>query len=140
MRKVYILISLPVIILFISCNNQNKQEAEKTAKEFAESFYNMDYKKATELSTSQSSPLIYFIASNVTDNNIKMIKKTGKARATVLKSNINEKDSVGTVICQISNYLQIDYLKNENSVIINKQEHSFKLANIKGRWLVDLVR
>lgn len=140
MRKARILTILSIIILFISCSNQNKQEAEKTAKKFAESLCNMDYKEAAELSTPQSFPLIHFIASNVTDNNIKMIKKAGKAKVTILRSNINEKKTIGTVTCQINNYLQIDYLNNGNSMIINKQKHSFQLVNIKSKWLVNLIR
>lgn len=120
-----------------SCKHTPEQEVENVTKEFVEALYNLDFEKAQKYCTSQSSAIINFLASNVSEEHLSMVKKAGKAQVDILKADINEDGTTATVICRIANYLKLSLLDNQ-SHIDKETEKEIDLIKEKGKWLVDI--
>lgn len=120
-----------------SCEHTPEQEVENVAKEFVEALYNLDYDKAQKYCTSQSSAIISFLASNVSEEHLSMVKRAGKAQVNVLRTDIDEDGTTATVICRIANYLKLNLLDNR-SHIDKETEKEIDLIKEKGKWLVDI--
>lgn len=126
------------LTLCFSCkHNTPEQEVGNMTKEFVDALYNLNYEKAQTYCTPQSSAIISFLASNISEEHLSMVKKAGKAQVDILKVDINEDETAATVLCKITNYLKLSLLDNQ-SCIDKEIEKEIDLIKDKGKWVVDL--
>lgn len=135
MRIVINSISLLFLVL-TSCGSTPEKEVEAITKDFAESFYNMDYENALKLSTSQSALVISFFASNITQEYIDRLKQVGSANVEIINAEMGEYGTTATVRCKITNCIKINFIE-ESSFIKKESEEIFYLIKSGDKWFVD---
>lgn len=131
------ILSLLCIILYFSCTPAPEQEVKDITREFVDALYNLDYGKAQEHCNSQSTAIINFLASNVSQKHISMIEEAGKAEVNILKVSINKDGTTATVLCKITNFLKLGLLDSK-PYIEEQTEKRIDLVKENGKWLVNL--
>lgn len=129
--------ALLCLAICFSCKSTPEQEVGNVAKEFVDALYNLDYEKAQSYCTSESSAIISFFASNISEEHLSMVRKAGKAQVDIMNVNISEDETTATVLCKVTNYLKLSLLDNQ-SRIDEETEKEIDLIKEKDKWLVDL--
>ena len=135
-RPFYIIFTLATLC-FSACggNNNNNNEIEVTASDFAQAYFNYDFRKAAELATDDSRKWLEFEASNITDGDIQTLREAEQGATVEVTSSKTEGDEA-TVEISANNFLYTDSIGKpgrmmEGKVIVVKLK---KQAD--GKWRV----
>lgn len=136
MKLIVSFILLTSLFFLNSCKQAPEEQAATVAKSFAESFYNMDYNKALNYCTTQSAVVISFFASNISQENIDLLKNHGKAKIEVLETVLGEYGVSAKVKCKVSNFVKLNFLE-ETAFIEEEKEETFNMIKSGNDWFVD---
>ena len=139
MKNVNQLFLLLFIIVVASCSQTPQKQAEKAAVNFSKAMYSLDFDEAKKYCTPDAFKILSFIASNVKEEDIKMMKDAGDVEVTVIESLVNPGDSTATVNLKISNYIQLNMMSGK-SFIEKEKEEKVDLVKVDDKWLVDLYK
>ncbi len=137
MKKVNDISLLLLVCFLMACNSIPQQKAEDTAVDFSKAMYNLQFEDAKTMCTPNTSAILSFIASNLKEENIEMLKKAGEAKISVIESTLNPGDSTATVTLKVSNYLQLNMMSGK-STIEKEKEETIDLVKVNDKWLVDM--
>ncbi|WP_321517227.1 DUF4878 domain-containing protein [uncultured Bacteroides sp.] len=137
MKKTHRFFLLLLIPLFVACSHTPQKEAEKVAVNFSKAMYNLNFDDAKKYCTPDASKILSFIASNIKEEDLKLLKKSGDVDVSVVESTLNSGDSTATVNLKISNYIQINIMSGKSTIEKEKEER-VDLVKVKDKWLVDL--
>ena len=135
-NQLFLLLFIPVIV---SCSQTPQKQAEKAAVNFSKAMYRLDFDEAKKHCTPDAFKILSFIASNVKEEVIKMMKDAGDVEVTVIESLVNPGDSTATVNLKISNYIQLNMMSGK-SFIEKEKEEKVDLVKVNDKWLVDLYK
>ncbi len=127
----------------LSCSNRNDAEQDEikaiseTADSFAGRYFNFDLIGASKLSTMESKKWISFLASNITQEDVNMLREQDEA-ATFVNLNVDKtSDSTATSSYKVTNFLMIDTL-GRPGIITDEAFYKINLVKRNGRWLVKM--
>ena len=126
-------------LILASCqlsNNDIADGADRVLNEWADAYFNFDYKKAMEYMTPESGKWIRFAASNITEQDIKFIKAQQlPTQIDICDRQLTEGDSICNATIHVVNFIQLGIDANHNQVI---DEDDFKIQLVKrnGDWFV----
>lgn len=126
-----------IVFLIVACSHTPLGQAEKTAVDFSKAIYTLKLDEAKKYCTPNGAKLIEFIASNLKEEDIDVLKDAGDVKISVIGSTVDPGDSTATVNLKISNYLQIN-LMGGKSTIEKEKEEKVDLVKVGDKWLVDL--
>ena len=136
MNKLYTLIYSVLIFTCLSCQQQTPQtQIEQTAIDFCEAFYNFNYPAAQAWSTPSSLSYLSFLASNVRQTHLDLLKTRGAAKVSVISSEIDANSEEATVVCQIKNTFVINPVKGKIEFMSSLQD-TLQFVRENNKWLV----
>ena len=136
MNKLYTLIYSVLIFTCLSCQQQTPQtQIEQTAIDFCEAFYNFNYPVAKEWSTPSSQSYLSFLASNVRQTHLDLLKTRGAAKVSVISSEIDANSEKATVVYQIKNTFVINPVEGKIEYMSSLQD-TLQLVRENNKWLV----
>lgn len=136
MNKLYTLIYSVLIFTCLSCQQQTPQtQIEQTAIDFCEAFYNFNYPGAKTWSTPSSLSYLSFLASNVRQTHLDLLKTRGAAKVSVISSKIDANSEEATVVCQIKNTFVINPVEGKIEYMSSLQD-TLQLVRENNKWLV----
>ena len=137
--KYYLLFAL--VFLTAGCQLQEDDEMsaiDKAVSNWAECFFNFDYKGALEYTTPESGKWIRFAASNITQSDIDFIQEhDNKVSINVVDHYLTAGDTASTARIRASDFVRLDLIDHNNTVV-DQAEFQLNLVKRKGEWMVDL--
>lgn len=125
----------------LSCKHAtNKSELKaisETADNFVEHYFNFDLIATRNLCTKESTKWLSFLASNITQEDINILKEQDKAATYVTLSVKNTSDTTAIAIYKVMDFLMIDTLGHPG-VITDEAFYKVNLVKRDGRWLVKM--
>lgn len=102
-------ILFPTSILLVSCGSDKKEQVNDVAEAFAKEYFNWHYCEAMPYVTAESSEQMKFLASNVTEDDVQMLRSMESgAEIKIEDCNITDGDSVAYVNVTIDNFCHAD--------------------------------
>ena len=136
MNKLHTLIYSVLIFTCLSCQQQTPQtQVEQTALYFSEAFYNVSYPVAQAWSTPSSLSYLSFLASNVRQTHLDLLKTRGAAKVSVISSEIDANSEKATVVYQIKNTFVINPVEGKIEYMSSLQD-TLQLVRENNKWLV----
>lgn len=112
------------------------QQAREVAGDWADAYFNCDFKDASGYVTPESQKWLQYAASNTTAEELKILKDAGGARVSVNNSFDEANDTMRLVTLNVSNVLTTQQQKP-----VLAEEGIFKVTVVKrdGEWLVRMA-
>jgi len=112
------------------------QQAREVAGDWADAYFNCDFKDASGYVTPESQKWLQYAASNTTAEELKMLKDAGGARVSVNNSFDEANDTMRLVTLNVSNVLTTQQQKP-----VLAEEGIFKVTVVKrdGEWLIRMA-
>ena len=103
-----LLLLFATAILMTGCvgGMSDDQEAKNNAQEWADAYFNCDYKDAQAYVTTESQKWLQFAASNTTEQDLKLLQEAGGAHVTIGEAFDEANDTMRLVTLTVSNYLK----------------------------------
>ena len=100
-----LLFSFLTVVLMASCNTgfNGDDEAQTTATQWAEAYFNCDFKDAANYATPESERWLRFAASNITEEDLKLVN--GGATASAEEYFTIANDTLRVVTVTVRNFL-----------------------------------
>lgn len=112
------------------------QQAREVAGNWADAYFNCDFKDASGYVTPESQKWLQYAASNTTEEELKMLKNAGGARVSVDDSFDEANDTMRLVTLNVTNVLTTQQQKP-----VIAEEGTFKVIVVKrdGEWQVRMA-
>ena len=112
------------------------QQAREVAGDWADAYFNCDFKDASGYVTPESQKWLQYAASNTTEEELKMLKNAGGARVSVDDSFDEANDTMRLVTLNVTNVLTTQQQKP-----VIAEEGTFKVMVVKrdGEWQVRMA-
>ena len=112
------------------------QQARQVAGNWADAYFNCDFKDASGYVTPESQKWLQYAASNTTEEELKMLKNAGGARVSVDDSFDEANDTMRLVTLNVTNVLTTQQQKP-----VIAEEGTFKVMVVKrdGEWQVRMA-
>ena len=129
--------------VILSCSNKHDAEQNEikaiseTADSFVERYFNFDLIGTSKLCTKESVKWISFLASNITQEDINMLRAQDAAAAYVNLNVDKTSDTTATSSYKVMNFLMIDTL-GRPALITDEAFYKINLVKRNGRWLVKM--
>jgi len=128
------------VLLLAGCQvfGDGEREAGKIARQWAEAYFNYDFREATRFVTPESEKWLHFAASNVTEQDIEILNATDE-RATI---NVGDyyvgTDTTGMISVTVNNFLSMDSIGHAGS---RHESEVFILEVVKrnGHWKIRMA-
>ena len=132
------LLLFSVVILTVACElgMDGDQQARQVAGNWADAYFNCDFKDASGYVTPESQKWLQYAASNTTEEELKMLKNAGGARVSVDDSFDEANDTMRLVTLNVTNVLTTQQQKP-----VIAEEGTFKVMVVKrdGEWQVRMA-
>lgn len=129
------------ILFFVACSKNYKSEDEENithiTDNFAEQYFNFNLKQALTLCTPESEKWIRFMASNITQEDIDVLKEKEDDATCETDEITYINDTSAYVKCHIYNVMKIDTIGQPGKV----SEHEIYNINVVkrgGKWMVKM--
>lgn len=132
---------LLLLCVVIACGGKDdaddSEEAMQQADSFATYYFNWRYVDAARFATHESRRALSFMASNVSDSDIVVLKEKAHAAKVNVEDFEQSSDSTASVAVEVANYLRINKIGSPSEI---KNEGSYELHLVRrdGKWLVKL--
>ena len=125
-------------ILMAGCDigMDGDQQAKNVAGDWADAYFNCDYKDASEYVTPESQKWLQYAASNTTAEELKLLKEAGGAQVSVSDAFDEANDTMRLVTLNVTNVLTT---QQQTSVLT--KDVTFKVMVVKhdGDWKVRMA-
>lgn len=131
------LLPLCVVIACGGKDDDDSKEAPQQADSFATYYFNWRYVDAARFATQESRKALSFMASNVSDSDIVVLKEKAHAAKVDVGDLEQSSDSTISVTVEVANYLRIRKIGSPSEI---KKRGNYELSLVRrdGKWLVDL--
>ena len=127
-----------VAILMVGCElgMDGDQQAQQVAGNWADAYFNCDFKDASRYVTPESQKWLQYAASNTTEEELTMLKNAGGARVSISNSFDEANDTMRLVTLNVTNVLTTQQQKP-----VLAKEGTFKVMVVKrdGEWQVRMA-
>ena len=125
-------------ILMAGCDigMDGDQQAKNVAGDWADAYFNCDYKDASKYVTPESQKWLQYAASNTTAEELKLLKEAGGAQVSVSDTFDEANDTMRLVTMNVTNVLTTQ----QQSLVLAK-DATFKVMVVKrnGSWKVRMA-
>ena len=125
-------------ILMTGCDTgmNGDQQAREVAGEWADAYFNCDYKDANQYVTPESQKWLQYAASNTTEQELNLLKEAGGAHIAVSEGFDEANDTMRLVTLTVSNSLT-----TQQQTPVLAKEATFKVTVVKGEdgWRVRMA-
>ena len=135
-RKNFLIIGILSSLLLLGCASNEKEKVTACAIEFAHDFFNLHFDKAVQNCTSESRKWIEFYASNLTEEDMEVIRNFPEAPYVMTADCLQINDSTATVRCIICNTPATDSLEQRKGHIIPERNILIPMWKNGSRWTV----
>lgn len=110
MSVLYILVACVTLSLFTDClgDEDGGSEVDDAAISWADAYFNFDLKKAQRYTTPESRIWLSFLASNITENDLTIIRQQEESAIVELTSSEQINDSTWLTTMTVSNFMMMD--------------------------------
>ncbi|MBQ4520529.1 MAG: hypothetical protein II999_07975 [Bacteroidaceae bacterium] len=119
-----------------SCKPDDEEAVCQTAKDFAETYYNLDIQKARHYCTKELESVMNFRHSSTTEKEKSMKEQVGSARIRIIDCELNEEKSEASVRIEVSNFLRRNYLTDQVSLVASDTFELTLIKQIDGVWRI----
>ena len=127
-----------VAILMVGCElgMDGDQQVQQVAGNWADAYFNCDFKDASRYVTPESQKWLQYAASNTTEEELTMLKNAGGARVSISNSFDEANDTMRLVTLNVTNVLTTQQQKP-----VLAKEGTFKVMVVKrdGEWQVRMA-
>lgn len=129
MKRHLLLLVLGLTSVLAGCGltSDDQQEATQTAQEWAQAYFNYNLMEAADLSTAESKKWLQLLASNTTDDDLRLLGSNG-ATITVEGIASSVADTLHIVKVRVENYVKAGAIGEPSSV---QEEGLFFLKVVK---------
>lgn len=125
-------------ILMAGCNMgmDDDQQAQNAAEAWADAYFNCDFKDASKHVTEESRKWLQFVASNTTEQDLKLLQDAGGARVSVSEGFDEANDTMRLVTLSVTNFLTA-----QHQATALAKEGTFKVVVVKRNagWQVKMA-
>ena len=137
-KRIFYIIFTLATLCFSECGeykDNNNDETEVTASDFAMAYFNYDFSKAATLATDDSRKWLEFEASNITDGDIQTLRDAEEGAIVEVNSSTTEGDEA-TVEMTVKNYLYTDAIGKPGRMVEGKVITVKLKKQADGKWKV----
>ena len=134
--KLLLLFATAILVAGCDAGMTGDQQARNAVEDWADAYFNCDFKDASGYVTPESQKWLQYAASNTTEEELKMLKNAGGARVSVNNSFDEANDTMRLVTLNVSNVLTTQQQKP-----VLAEEGIFKVMVVKrdGEWQVRMA-
>jgi hypothetical protein len=103
--KLLLLFATAILIAGCDAGMTGDQQARNAAEDWADAYFNCDFKDAKEYVTEESQKWLQFAASNTTEQDLKLLQEAGGAQITVSEDFEEANDTMRLVTLTVNNCL-----------------------------------
>lgn len=138
MKRITPIIYICLGVIFTCCSKSNEEEQlEAAALEFATAYFNYDLNKASTLCTPESRKHMLFIASNIHEGDIEILRSQDKGASVEIKSvTVGDVQTTGSVEFEVYDFMETDTIGRPGHITENS---TFRLTFRKcgDTWLAE---
>ncbi len=129
---------LALLPLLTGCEWTSDGAIERTARDWAEAYFNYDFIKARKYTTAESCQWLNYAASNMTEGDISLWNEQDTPVEVSVTDVLEGNDTMAIAIVDISYWLAMDSIGQGGNI---KRNGRFTLNMVKrnGRWLVKMA-
>ena len=124
--KLLLLFATAILVAGCDAGMTGDQQARNAAEDWADAYFNCDFKDAKEYVTEESQKWLQFAASNTTGQDLKQLQEAGGARVTISDSFDEANDTMRLVTLTVANCLTV---QGQTSALT--KEGTFKVEVVK---------
>lgn len=134
LAKHLIALMLPVAVAGCQLGADGDGAAREVARDWADAYFNCDYKDALNYVTPESEKYLRFAASNTTEHDLELLRER-PAEIAVLDDFTEANDTLRVVTLQVRNVLSADIMAKEPQLI---ESGTFLVTVVRrdGKWRV----
>lgn len=135
---------LPLLPIALSCDrlarngNDDTETIKSVAEDFSDSYFNYRFDKAMKYCTNDEKKAISYIATNITEDDIRMLRDKEDAATCETGDITLVNDSCADVECTVNDYYAKSIIGKAGE-IRQKSEYTLRLVRENNRWLVRKV-
>jgi len=136
--KIFVLLIVSSIVLS-ACSGKDYDRLDKAAivaKEFAQAYFDYDFKQARTLVTEDSQKWLLFASSNITEQEIDALNNRSKGATIDVKDIEHLNDTIAVATLTVENYLKASSIGRAGQMTDTADEYRVTLVERNGRWLV----
>ena len=126
--KLLLLFMAGVLLAGCDAGMNGDQQAREVAEEWADAYFNCDFKDASQYVTEESHKWLQFAASNTTAEELKLLQDAGGAQVSISDSFDEANDTMRLVTLSVTNVLKAS--KGEQTPIL-ANKGTFKIVVVK---------
>ena len=108
MRYLYTLLLLAVIVSCDLDSTLGSSQTDKCALQWAEAYFNYDFMRAAKLTTPESHKWLRFTASNITEEDLEVVRQQEQPATVRLLTVDDVNDSIWQALVEVSNLVMLD--------------------------------
>ena len=136
-----------LVVLAAGCDNvqmnnvssEDEDKIETIAEDFADSYFNWQYRKAADMATPESGKWLRMAATQITEADVKAFKEQAENVGIDLNSIDQTSDTTAVAEYQLENLMVKDLL-SESPRLVADTTIRVNLVRRNGKWLADLSR
>jgi len=135
------ILSTVVLLAFSSCDLLNKEGSEivdEAATQWAEAYFNYQFDRASKYVTPESRKWIRFAASNLSEQDIDLLRQQENMAAVSLLDCELADDSTWIATIEVSNYVKTDSLNLVGHLVDNDTKFQIKIVERDKRMYVKM--
>jgi len=134
----FVFLSVFALLSIFSCEQKSAEEiVEERVDSFAVHYFNWQYAKCVKYVTPESKKFLELASTNVTENNIEMLRSVEEDAAVDIDDIIYESENSATVQLTVHNFLMADSI-GSSAKFHEKGTTELKLVKNANKWYVDL--
>jgi hypothetical protein len=117
-------------------SSNGQQQAESTALAFGEAFFNYDFEQAGKLVTPESMKWLRFVASNLNEDDLRVLNSREGAADVELSESVMADDTTCNVRLLVSNYMSTDSIGKPGVVHEDQEAVTVRVVLREKQWKV----
>jgi len=137
----FFFLSIVVILTISACDFLEKEGSDmvdEAATQWAEAYFNYQYDRASRFVTPESRKWIRFAASNITEQDIEIIRQQESMAEVSLTDYLQTDDSTWIATIEVNHFVMRDSLNQAGHLVNNDMEFQIKIVERDKRMYVKM--
>jgi hypothetical protein len=135
MRLLYLFV-IAILTACVDINSHGSKQADEAAVRWAEAYFNYDFNQAQRLTTSDSHKWLRFVATNLTEQDLEVIRQQDEPAHVKLIACDIESDSTWTAVVEVNNYVFPDSIGQPAELVEDSRQFKVSVVRQDGRMFV----
>ena len=132
---------LLLLVVIVSCDldgTQGSSQTDKCALQWAEAYFNYDLKRAAKLSTPESQKWLRFTASNITEEDLDVVRQQDQPATVTLAAVDDVNDSTWLAVVEVDHLVMPDSIGRPATVFDSPQLFRLNVVRRNNRMFVKM--